>query len=406
MIDRLLSTVVEDRNVYGTVFFTRAFTKVRATVRANVRASTRAKIVARACVSAACASITLGCGNDLVSAPPVNADPATVFREVRLNHNVVNLTSAPYDTISLAVTPYNAEGTALPETNATVRFVSRDTLAMRVTSDGHVTPQKTGEAAWIVASITIGHVTKRDSARVVWLADEPTITGLSAAPVSPDSALLRNWNGSMKETPVWLSGTNLDGVLVQYELPDVSIAYMFDSFQPESRMIVASASDGRAAVDIGGFVVGQRMVRVSATVRGVTWVDSVRFTVGMPSFLAFSITERPRHDGTVIYAVDPDTMYVPIGGIASWSNLSKTQPMSIIFDDPARALPGMPWFGLDAGNITPWLYDPNNWLSMARTRGFVTPGAIQWHSPERGVRGTIIVIDEQTCLPNSCPPHS
>jgi hypothetical protein len=66
----------------------------------------------------------------------------------------------------------------------------------------------------------------------------------------------------------------------------------------------------------------------------------------------------------------------------------------------------MPWFGLDAGNITPWLYDPNNWLSMARTRGFVTPGAIQWHSPERGVRGTIIVIDEQTCLPNSCPPHS
>jgi hypothetical protein len=316
-----------------------------------------------------------------------------------MNYHVINLTSAPYDTVTLVAKPYSASGALLPMTDARVQWIARDTTALSVTSDGHVTPIKVGIGTWVVAAISIGQVTQRDSTWVTRLANEPVITGISAAPVGTDTTIITP--GRYKALPVFLTGTNLAGVAVYYDLPDTAVAYMrFSISRKRLGMTANAASTGRVSANIGGMAPGTVMVRVMTTVRGVTWVDSVPYIVRRSWATAFvGASQQNFRDGTKKYVASPDTTYIAIGGVVSLSS----QGHAIVFDDPSKALPGEA-SGPSAvgGNIEPWTY---SFFDATRKRSFGEPGIVHWTIPDfNNVTGTIVVFDETTCLSFDCPP--
>jgi hypothetical protein len=344
----------------------------------------------------------LGCGGDSPVAPMINTDPATIFARARLNYHSINLTAPPYDTITAAVKAYNAAGSELSLTDATVRFTSSDTTVVSVSQDGHIVPLKADVAAWVIASVRINHVTHLDSARVIRLTTEPVITGISAAVIAPDTAFVSPGTRN-KIVPVRLSGTNLAGVAVHYEVPDTTTAALYISlFQRRAALTANAASSGVVSAKIGGIVPGIVMVHVSTTLRGVTWEDSVSYTVRPVWGTAnIQLTQVTLRDGTVKNVPTVDPVYVKAGGVVTWWLYGS----SVVFDDPSKAYPGAT-SGASAvsGNIEAWT--PASFADNTRLRTFIAPDTIHWHSPERKAEGTLIVFDETTCLPFDCPPSS
>jgi hypothetical protein len=338
--------------------------------------------------------VTISCGTDKVTQPRVNGDPAAAFTHVRMNLHAINLTNAPYDTVTIAVTPYNGANNTLPLTGATVNFLSRDTVVLRVNETGLVTPQKIGVGTWIVASIRIGKVTMRDSAWVTRLATEPIITGISAAPVDPDTAIVTPYLS--KDLAVVLTGDELDGLAVHYELRDTTALFLWPDYTTRTFGAITWADfTGTAYATVWGSIPGTTWVRVSTTLRGVTYVDSVQYTVRNSwSTVQISTKEVILRDGTRQILPYPETAYLTIGGVATWI----TKGPAVIFDDSSKARPGAD-FGPSAvsGNIAAWT--PASFFDF-RSRSFIAADTIHWHSPELNVSGRIIVFDETECQPN------
>jgi hypothetical protein len=145
------------------------------------------------------------------------------------------------------------------------------------------------------------------------------------------------------------------------------------------------------------------MVHVSTTVAGVTWTDSVLYTIGVRNGVSYRFTAHARFDGTTEYTPSPDTAYMMVGGQATWNTVTAPAiPISIIFEDSSQARPGS-GVSASSGNIEQFVYDPKDWTSLSRTRVFVRPDTIRWTCPELNTRGTLIVVDERACMPD-CPP--
>jgi hypothetical protein len=350
-----------------------------------------------------CAVTIIGCSADQSTAPAVDGDPATVFSATRLDRHSINLTPAPYDTITVHAVPFNGLGDTLSVLGATLRFESSDTVAFSVDANGLVRAKKVDVAAWIIASIRIGQVTQVDSARVVSLSTTPVITGLSAVPVLPDTAKIAATRSKLVR--VALSGANLAGTAVYFEIADSTAAYFGTSSAWNRRLGVTATSSSAGAVttSITGRRPGKIMVRVSTTVAGVTWTDSVLYTVGVKSYASYSFMKHTRIDGTAEYAASPDTAYMMVGGTVTWNTVTAPAiPISIIFEDSSKARPST-GVSASSGNIEQFVYDPKNYTSLSRSRVFVRPDTIRWQCPELNTEGTLIVVDERACMPD-CPP--
>ncbi len=325
----------------------------------------------------------VACSDGLSIAPP-NSDPATVYHRLELNTHAVLLDpTGTNSTFTLIATPRAANGDTL-QTASPPTFVAVDSNSVRVAPNGRISVGPSAGSTFIIASQTVGSVTLRDSVMVQVGSAPATITSFSIQPIPPDSTNVAM--GAFIFITPQIAGMNVDYVPVHYRVSDRDIIPPYDS-------------------DYSGMFsftkIGTAMLYASATVGGVTWTDSVSYTVGIRPTPTVMVYSRPVVGGTPILEFRPATVYLPEGGYVTWLG-QMTRTYSIEFDKPANAdsVPNSTYDNNVPGNIAPWQATaqfPNG--DYARSRRFTRPDTIAFHSKELNASGKIIVLPKNSCEP-------
>lgn len=395
-------------------------------------------------------SLALACGSDHLT-PPGLTDPAVLFWDLRLTQRAVTLsTTPPYDTLTLTVIPRNYAGDALTEAPLP-RYTTSDDSRVVVTPEGvlvAVSPTPFDRAVTVVATLTIGGVTHRDSVFVKVVANPtpPVLASLSIQPVPPDTAkrsylpllgipaLQTDASGSSLLPPVRatdMAGQPLSDFLVAYSVSDTTVVGLFTPYYPYFNDYVA---DGRQAV-FEGLRTGQVTFYASATVFGVTKVDTLPYRIGWPVARDIWLSPDPsRGPGNFFrnfYDISndffgdsgkPSEITMGAGGVVGWytSNRPLDAPPTpfetdIVFDDPTNV------HGIDVSaqilkpSFYPGVCSPPGRFRMvlidgcstggnfvlpadsivAAYRAFPVPGIYEYRNAQNGARGRIIVLDER-----------
>ncbi len=331
-------------------------------------------LVAAMLLSGACAS------DNTAPTPPGSVED--LFWSLDVNHPAVLMsTAAPYDTISLQVTPLNVRGQALP-LEGVVTFVSAAPEKVQVTEDGKIKALATATGVEVTATLSM-----RNSKRVVKtrvtvtnVAAPPTLTTFSIQPLAPDSA----------KTAVSFPWTPSKAVKVrlldQNENPIASTNIQWTS----SNTTIADVQPMNGSVT--GRSLGQVTIIARTTVYGVAKVDSLRFTVGMP------VTGSIRIDGPP-YAFFPKVDTIAMGGAVIWTNYTGDS-VDVVFEDPSNVKADFIFCGCgeqEDGNIGPFAAyvpeeDPPEETYVSRS--FPVPGVYNYRSTITGQTGQIVVVRE------------
>ncbi len=339
---------------------------------------------------------TVACGgSDLATAPPMT-DPGSVYFSMRANHQAVTLGSMPpYDTLQLSAIPYAADGTIL-STSATPKFFMGDSSAIRVTPDGVLHATATSGTAQVHVSLTIGDVTYQDSIPVTIYPSTTLPKILSAQIVRPLDSAKRAYAGTYVLNTIVKDSQNVT-------VPGIPVRIWVD----DSAHFAFNPLRKRLEYNRLRFGAGTGMVHAGATIFGRVFRDSMAWTLGYPLRGSFSLTRRtvPGKPATLSWDGVPESpVYIGVGGVIAWNSGLTDSLLDIVFEDPSLAKrdPASP-DGAE-GNIAPFYGGIIGWGYISRSRKFTRPGTVRFRSARfPQVVGTIVVIDERSCLPD-CPP--
>jgi hypothetical protein len=318
-------------------------------------------------VPATCLALAAsGCGTDAPVVPKIITDPVALYTSLTLNHNAVLMsTAAPYDTLTLVATAYDANGNVMtPEPGVVVTYASSLPASVQVDSvTGLVRALKAASQVQITATLRIGNVvhTNRAYVTVTTSASPPVLTTFSIQPLPPDSTKVGVSSGPSKT----LAFHALDA-------DDNPISGAMASFI--SRDSTVATIDPRYG-SIRGLKQGTVTFVGTATVYGVTRTDSVTFTVGR------QITGTVAIGAVAPFAFSPTIDTIAVGGTVTWRNVTST-PVDVVFDDPTNVV---------GGNI-PSVVAPFAGYPGTASRKFSAAGSYPYHSVNTGQGGRVEVV--------------
>lgn len=353
--------------------------------------------IARLTITVSAVAASMSCGGD-ARHPTGTVAPDQTYWSLSLNQHAITLaTLAPYDTLTLAATPYTFTHQVVP-TNAATTFTTSDPTTVTVSAKGVLTAIQPGQGVTIIARRTIGALTLADTATVnvnnVPL-PPPVLSTVSIHPASGDSADV-NAGQSKVVTPfvVDTKGDTLSDVVVYFHSSDSTVA----------------------AIDQFGNVTGQKPGHVtlyaSAIAYGVSRSDSIAFTVKQPFVsIVLALSRTPTNSTKAQSYFSPGTSTIAPGGFIIWWNQSG-QPVDVVFDDTVgvEAVPPA-WdpifevlYGLDtpdnpnlAGNIAAFAVSDStmgNDGKGIRVRWFPNVGTFPFHSTLYNTSGKIVVTNQ------------
>ncbi len=344
----------------------------RASLRRGVRRyATRTTLLAHTILTTA--AIT-ACGNEKLAAVPA-ADLTTVPWSVKLNVNVATMsTVAPYNTLQLTATVYNAYGTALT-TDTAPTFVTRDPDRISVTADGLVTVKKTGTDLQIVARYRSGAVTLTDTLRV------DATSEANPAPLTDFSIDVIPYDRSDIFSAVFLPESVLQATFTVQGRPPTQGTYRYRLWS-SNEQIAYSPCCGSIGVVRPGTVT----FYATTTVYGVTKTDSVRYDARLSNFLGILI----QSDATTPPWFSVPSYVVRTGATVAWLNLSDLDSTDITFDDPTNVEESPEFCQCGSGNVA---MIPAGQFAFAARR-FPVTGTYIYRSRLHNIQGRIIVRDE------------
>jgi hypothetical protein len=390
-----------------------------------------------------CALLVAACGGD--STGP-SSSTAPLYWQLQLNHRAITLaTVAPYDTIRLVATPVDVHGAPIATTARPVYAISDTSL--KIDSTGLLRVHWSGSDALnitVAVALSTNGATLTDTAVVNIVhynsaAEVPVFDSLVLRPVAGDSARRSTVADDTTDLPgqpptVWgwqlldsmvartATGAAMANVLVRYQSSDTLIA----------RFARRIGNGSTAPIVVANFP-GVVMLTAEATIYGKRRVDSLRYLVGYPlrmttvyGVAGISPVLIPPLGETNTLSLG--TLTIGQGGAVLWSNSTgfvTDDSLDIVFDDPTHVagLSASILFQSDFGklevpagpggniaafpaavpqNLCPDC-DPPIPLVMfdsvtSRARVFPQPGTYHWSSPRQGIRGTVIVISNDSIL--------
>jgi hypothetical protein len=358
--------------------------------------------------------------------PPVTPAPSELYWALELDHHAVTLdTLAPYNTLRLTATPRNAAGEPLAELPAP-QYFSRDFTKVEVTAEGLlVAKAPTSGPVWVLATLTVANLKHQDSALVKVTAldpasPRPVLARLSVQPLEGDSAKAPVdilFSGSLDRVlPV--RATTADGVPLDAVLGPVPV-YFRSSDRTTARVgpwepKPPGRSDNLSAGQIAAIRPGSVTFYANTTVFGVTKVDTIPYRVGWPVFAGVDVTGPEERDaGIPLGTFLAPEMTVGEGAVVGFGirNLFQPDPAfetDVVFaeadvakivalTEATEILPGLSgyfcfFFGVADCGVGDIVLGPSFTIAW---RVFPEPGTYEYHSPTRGTRGRIVVVDER-----------
>lgn len=331
-------------------------------------------------------SMIMACGgSDLtgnLTLPPEALPDA--YWSLDLNRKGINLsTVAPYDTVRLSVTPKTTFGETITNVSAAPVYSVKDTLSLRISSDGLLTALRpVNDKVEVIAQLTIDGITRADTSWVRIISSAPVgiPRKLSIQPLPGDSA---KW--SLTPLPKEIipvvedeSGNSISNVLVHFHSSDEHVLW----FEPEGMF---------------AFKQGTALVTATTYAFGVDLIDTVSYRITLPSVQFIGISETlPDASGSGKVFFSPDTVTVGVGAVIIFQTSDKvTSDVAINFDDPSAAAgpTGFPWlfyFDGSAGNIP--AIKPNQYFGAGRQ--FNVAGAYRYQDETGNAKGVIVVQQE------------
>jgi plastocyanin len=333
--------------------------------------------------AAAILAAVLGCGSDSV-APTPNTDVSRFYWSLTLDQHAINLsTVAPYDTVRIAATPREADGSALTDTDvAAPTYRSTDPARVRVDADGLLHAVSIGQAVAVIATLQVGNITHTDTALVYVTNDAAPAApaGFSIHPLPGVSTIgqanmLSNFTfafGGTTVVPHDSAGNPITGLGIYFESSDTTVATISST---------TGALDGNRP--------GQLSIIASTTAFGVVMADTIPFTITMPVSQLVGIAPPSTNvNGNLIF--DPSTVEIAAGGEIVWANYSLT-PADIIFDDSTDVAEDILICFCGSGNVAPIVGDSTFGPGIV-VRRFPVPGTYDYHTTAPGgASGKIIV---------------
>jgi hypothetical protein len=383
----------------------------------------RMRKMTRSIAAAVALIVGMGCGSDPTG--PTQLDDDRLFWALVLNHQAVTLsTVAPHNTIQLVATPRNWAGAAL-DANAKIHYrVANNDTSVLVDRNGLVLAHAPKTRVLVIATATLDGIT---------LSDTTYINVTTAANPRPFTTFQLEPSGSVGTTVHRCNYSGFGGPTAQ--APRVVARMLDDNDAPIANSMVYfwSSDPTLLTVDpITGVIeptcaegIAEATVYATATIYGITYTDSLRYTIRPPLGALVMILQRNELVGgqvTMQNYFSPGTVTIDKGGIVVWQQqayippglfpgldpvFERVNPIDVIFDDPAAALAMtdsayaqgvlIPLRG-DAGNIAAFAQDTTvspfsieAMQSRFRVRRFTTPGTYTYRSTLSRSTGTIIV---------------
>jgi hypothetical protein len=236
----------------------------------------------------------------------------------------------------------------------------------------------------VIATVKVGNAVHTATTRVNITNITPTqvLTNFSIHPNPGDStkwSVRQSYYLPPKQLTVHATDqydANISGVLVGYTSSDSSIAQV--------------STNGA----VTGLRVGHVMIIARTTWYGVSLIDSIPFTIGMPAVAEVAVNYKdPEH----IFHPGVDT--ISVGGTILWVNNSYDS-LDIAFDDPSAAQEDQLICYCGDGNIPPFMgeyYVEDDYVDpVFMGRSFPTAGVYHYHSPLTGKSGTIVVVEDKS----------
>ncbi len=392
----------------------------------------------------------LGCGSDTTG--PAPRDPTRLpWRLVLNQHAVTLLDSAPYDTVKLIPTVTTVSGAAVPGP-VTLSYTTSDPTSAVVDAHGLVTARGASPNVLITATATAGGITVQDSVHLVVNAAASLPSLPPTLPTALKIQAVQNpFAPGQEPIPPTGEGPTVDCESTQS--PDMRSLWLFPELlvgstplstvpftwgaQPVNLLTniavaYTSSNPNLLAPSLGtGPIVlvhpscqtgeqGTAVIRVTATIYGVTVSDSVVVTVLPPLAATVVITRQASQTiGQPINAFLPDSITIAAGGIVKWridNTLAPPDSIDVVFDHPPGPVQGVdttavsqngfliePYpFEAAGGNIAPFVptdtvpYRNPPSLEGVRARQFPVPGTYRYHSTLYGTTGTIVVLPRST----------
>ena len=319
--------------------------------------------------------LALGCGSDhLTPAQPI--DPEALFWDLELNHRAVTLsTTAPYDTLTLTATPRNHAGETLAGVPAP-RYTTSDDSRVLVTPEGVLVALKSTtpyQPVGVTARLTMDGMTHAATV-IVKVVDDPAppvLASLSIDPVPPDSAkrsiflhccspapVLKNEDFTLSHLPRVrasdTAGQPVTGFGVLYSSSDSTIGAIPATFS--SGAAVAGYTDvvgDELPMEILPLIPGSIEIYASATVFGVTKVDTLPYQIGWPMGFRITVAPIPNLGPGNFFTIGAEAtrpvneIRIGVGGFVTWrtapSNVDADSPTpfatEVVFDDPTNVRP-------------------------------------------------------------------
>lgn len=361
-----------------------------------------------------------GCGNIEPVAPAAGpiTDPTQLYMSLRLNHRAVALSTAlGYETLQLTAAPLDGLGHPMSDLPAPTYF-SSDTASVTVTADGLVTALQPAQGVKVFATLQVGPVTRRDSAVInvnVTNLTPPTLTTVSIQPVAPDSAIRGiTRDDNVLATIIFHSSHGSTGFLHlaaraadEFGTAISGLPFEYESLEPAVAKVTQDAGE------VTFLRPGQVRMVARTTAYGITKVDTVTYTVTMPTVDLFTTVPGPT--GAAIF--DLLEARIRSNGIVGWAN-TLDESVDVVFDGPTHAImppdDGCSFLQLytDFGAFDPGsscgvgdiVLTPHTEQDLdgdgfppqfsIQVRQFPVPGVYPFHSARLGVSGRVIVTDD------------
>jgi plastocyanin len=302
----------------------------------------------RSVVAAMLAATVLGCNDS-----PVAAGPGLDTVYWALSADVKAVTVAMGGTQHVVATPRTIAGDALPGLPAP-HFVSKDTTKVTVDENGVITGVIPSQNVLVIASLQAQGMTHADTISVNVTPTADTVASFSVDVPPGDSTVMGS--GMVKFLMV--------NALNPSHIPLFNLAVWVHPLDPGKFNLVA----GPFMPLVMGTGVGTGRVEFRATAYGVTFADTVEFTITYPWANTVKLPEgKTAFDAPVVYVVKLGTI--------TWLNQSAA-PIDITFDDTTNVV---------GGNI------PAIPPGGSATRQFLEAGTYPYHSAAIGATGKVIV---------------
>ena len=347
------------------------------------------------CTTIALTVLIVSCSTrDSLVAPQPNTT-STQYWALTLNYHALTMsTTSPYDTLRLIATPRDVNGNVLTGLGAPT-YSSSDLKNVQVDSSGLVHALGSTSMALVTVTVSNGTYSLADTAyvNVTNVTNPSPLVSLSIQPVPPDSA--EEAFDVVRQLPLIAldsAGDTLSGLLVYYHSVDRTKTTVDPTLG-----LVQGVYPGQVS-----------LLTASATVYGVTKVDSLHYVIGWPLNEYIRIASGILVAGKLVEGFDPSLIKLSPGGVVAWFNDAGNAPIDVVFDDSTAAdsalgsywcspayVAAYPWL-CAAGNIAAFATDSTIPASGIRVRAFPQVGSQRFHSTLYGTTGEIDIVDWRT----------